>query len=172
MKLLFIFFVFILASCKDLGNLYTITRYGVYSKYHKISHFSISQFKLEYLDKNDIRPKNHVELMRYCCDIKPSLNKLKKVLFRDTSNYFWEYCKLDTSFVTNNSLSFKQKIDLIKLHEQQNNDLDLIKYKLPFQIEKGFVYQIFGLPDLDGSFYFCIDSSNKFIVQYQDAGPF
>jgi hypothetical protein len=42
----------------------------------------------------------------------------------------------------------------------------------PLEIEQGFVYQVFGLCDVDGSYYFCLDSlTNRLIVQYQDAGP-
>jgi len=42
---------------------------------------------------------------------------------------------------------------------------------LPFIIKKGFVYQIFGLPDLDGSYYFRLDADDKLIVQFSDSGP-
>ncbi len=40
------------------------------------------------------------------------------------------------------------------------------------KIERGFVYQVFGLCDVEGSYYFCKDSvGDKLIIQYQDAGP-
>lgn len=173
MKLLFLFSFFLLfmgVSCKKMPDQFTITENGVYSKKHKIIQFSISQFKKDGIDENDIRPKNHDELMRYCCKLKSSNYNIKAVLFRDTTNYLWELCKLDTSLVSNSTLSLQQKIDLVKLIEQKN--FDLSNYKIPFQIEKGFVYQIFGLPNFEGSYYFCTDNSNKLKVQYQDEGPF
>lgn len=175
MKLSFIFSFFLLSmcgSCKMVPNQFIITMNGVYSKKQKIIEFSISQFKIDGFDENGIRPKNHEELMRYCCKLKSSKHNIKNVLFKDTANYFWERCKLDTSLVSNSSLSLQQKIDLIKIKERKNPGLNLSNYKIPFQIEKGFVYQIFGLPNFEGSYYFYIDSSNKLKVQYQDGGPF
>jgi hypothetical protein len=153
-----------------LPNEFMITEKGVNSKKRKIIQFSISQFKSDSFNDNDIRPKNHEELMRYCCKVKSSQSRIKNVLFKDTTNYFWEFCKLDTSMVSNSALSMQQKIDLIKIREHKN--INLHNYKIPFQIEKGFVYQIFGLPDFEGSYYFCIDNFNKLKVQCQDQGSF
>lgn len=166
---------FIVAGCQDPAKSYSITIQGVFSKNAAIDHFSISQFKLDHQDLRDIRPKSHSELMRYCVDLKEKSLAQKIVLFdKSESDYQWTLCKLDTSLLANDSLSrlpFEEKLKYLNAREQSNKSSVNRTILFPFAVRKGYVYQIFGLPDIHGSYYFCLSADDKFLVQYVDQGP-
>jgi len=172
--LLFCFAIF-MTGCKYSSSSFQITKDGVLSKSRIITQFSISQYKIDSENLDDIRPNNHSELMRYCCELKNNRSGSKIILFKsDDSRYRWSLCKLDTSVVTNDSLNALTFEDKFRYFEERTKFEKRIPEKemtLPFIIKKGFVYQIFGLPDLDGSYYFRLDSDDKLIVQFFDSGP-
>ena len=168
-------FLLILSGCQSPSGNYKITSEGVFSKKYTITQFSISQFILDHDNLEDIRPIDHTELMRYCCELLKETNGEKNVFFNsDNSQYRWSLCRLDTTLITNdslNSLSLKDKLEYINQKDSLitfnlNDD-----FRLPFIIMPGYVYQIFGLPKLEGSYYFCLNSENKLLIQFADKGP-
>lgn len=176
MKRYMIFFLGLcLVGCQQALDIYQIKIDGVFAKSTIITQFSVSEFKMDHADLTDIRPKEHTELMRYCCYLKNGAKGDNKVLFNmDNLNYRWSLCKLDTHIVESdslNKLSFEEKLKYLNETDQYKNDKLVDGVTLPFQIRKGFVYQIFGLPNLEGSFYFLLNSNNKLIVQFVDKGP-
>lgn len=162
-------------GCKYSSSSFQITTDGVFSKSRIITQFSISQYKIDSQNLEDIRPKDHKELMRYCCELKADSSGSKKVLFKnDNSRYRWSLCKLDTSIVESdslNELTFRDKLIHLKERDKFEKYIPEDEMTLPFIIKKGFGYQIFGLPDLEGSYYFRLDSDDKLIVQFFDSGP-
>lgn len=172
--ILLLCFAIFMTECKYSSNSFQITVDGVFSKSRIITQFSISQYKIDSENLDDIRPNNHTELMRYCCELKANRSGSKKIQFKsDNSKYRWSLCKLDTSIVVNdslNALSFEDKLKHLKERNKFENHIPHDEMKLPFVIKKGFVYQIFGLPDLDGSYYFRLDSDDKLIVKFFDNG--
>ena len=139
-----------------------------------VDFFAISQFKRDHLDLIDIRPKKHIEVMRYCCEAKENRPRSKTVYFADTLNFRWSLCKLDTSYVTVETLnetSLKKVITetdiILKLPTNNQNAY----FKLPFSIDSGYVYQIFGLNDLNRSCYFCLDEEKNIVIQFFEKGP-
>ena len=154
-------------GCNSASQQYLITMNGIYSKEIGIQQFSISQFKAGKFDSTDIRPKDHTEIMRYCCSIRPGKTEKMSVLFKDTLDYKWEYCKLDTSLVDSNYNG--STVTSSTGNEIPNTNLSI---SLPFRIEKGYVYQIFGLTGVNGSFYFSLNNENELFIQFHDQGPF
>ncbi len=173
-RLVFIFYV-CLSGCTAREKLYQITVDGVTSRSKTITEFSISQFKKDHLDESDIRPNEHNELMRYCCKLSVE-NKGKKMVFfgKDTPNYTWSLCKLDTSLAMVDSLSnltVLQKLSRLKSRDSLKISINDENLKLPFVVQNGYVYQIFGLEKMEGSYYFCFNSEGKLIIQFVDKGP-
>jgi hypothetical protein len=162
-------------GCKYSSSFFQITKDGVFSNSRIITQFSISQYKIDSENLDNIRPNNHKELMRYCCVLKAYRSGSKKILFKsDNPRYRWSLCKLDTSIVANdslNALTFEDKSRYLEERAKFEKHIPEEEMTLPFIIKKGFVYQIFGLPDLDGSYYFRLDSVDKLIVQFFDSGP-
>lgn len=172
----FIWFFIVLSGCQDSSSTYRIKIEGVYSQRGSITNFSISQFNIDHEQLDDIRPHSHIELMRYCCELRTSKNGSKHVLFSpmDTINYDWFLCKLDTSIVSNdslNNLTFEEKLRYLHSRDRDQNIIRDNNLHLPFTIRKGYVYQIFGLRNLDGSYYFRLGPNNTLIVQFFDRGP-
>jgi len=167
--------IVIVFGCGYTSNSYQIKKDGVFSKKSIITQFSISQFKMDHKILDDIRPNEHTELMRYCFELKDDRKGNKGVLFKTGgSNHRWTLCKLDTTIIANdslNNLSFGEKLKYIKERDKLRTDSPSNDFPLPFAIQNGYVYQIFGLPNLKGSYYFCLDSDNKLLVQYEDGGP-
>lgn len=162
-----------LFGCSTKDN-YSIERFGLSSKYGEIVSFSISQFKSDSESLEDIRPINHTEVMRYCCEVKKSKNASSHVFFSDTSNYNWSLCLLDTSIVTNdslNNLSDGEKLKYIQMQNIKNSFVGASDYRIPFIVQKGYIYQLFGLNDLEGSFYFRLSDKGDFEVQFYESGP-
>lgn len=172
--ILLLCFTIFMTGCKYSSSSFQITKDGVFSKSRIITQFSISQYKIESENLDDIRPNSHTELMRYCCELKANKSGSKKILFKsDNSRYRWSLCKLDTSIVTNdslNALTFEDKSRYLEERTKFEKRIPKEEMALSFIIKKGFVYQIFGLPDLDGSYYFRLDSDDKLIVKFFDNG--
>jgi hypothetical protein len=130
---------------------------------------------MDHEDLSDIRPSTHVELMRYCCEIQMGGKGERTVFFKmNNTNYRWTLCKPDLSILTNDSLNhltFKEKLAFVQKQDSTKHEISSIHRQLPFQVEKGYVYQIYGFPNLEGSYYFCLSSGNELVVQYVDAGP-
>lgn len=153
---------------------YEISTDSVSHSFRKIEHFSISQYHRDNENLEDVRPNDRTELTRYCCELKQDGIAMNTVFFDDTINYLWRLCKLDTSIVVNdslNSLTLSQKLDYVEKMEEYDRLYNPTRFGTPFKIENGFVYKIFGLPRLAGSYYFYIDSLGKLIVQYHNEGP-
>ena len=129
------------------------------------------------IDITDIRPNNRNEVTRYCCSLNKNSKSSKEILFSNLNkNYKWSLCELDLSIVENdslNALSIEEKLEYTKRRELLESRVkdSVTKGSLPFTIQKGFVYHVFGLCNIEGSYYFCLDSTNKLLVQYQDGGP-
>ena len=116
--ILLLCFAIFMTGCKHSSSSFQITKDGVFSKSGIITQFSISQYKIDSENLGDVRPNNHTELMRYCCELKANRSGSKKILFKsDNSSYRWSLCKLDTSIVTNdslNALTFEDKFRYLK----------------------------------------------------------
>lgn len=169
----FTIFCIVLSGCFTKDN-YSIERVGLSSKNSGVESFSISQFKSDSQSKEDIRPVNHTEVMRFCCEVKKGKKALRRVLFSDTSNYRWSLCLLDTSIVTNdslNKLSDEEKRRYIKEQNIANGLKGKSDFQIPFVIQRGYVYQLFGLDNLDGSFYFRLSDQGDLKVQFFESGP-
>lgn len=165
----------VLCGCYYGQDRYVLTAEGVYSKSAPIRQFSITQYPIDHDGMDDIRPMSHVEVMRYCCELRPNRNPSRRVLFSsaDGRNYRWSLCKLDTSIISNdslNSLSFEEKLKYADRKKADRSPIDQ-RFNLPFNVKRGYVYQIFGLKNLNGSFYFRLDSNNRLVVQFFDNGP-
>ena len=165
----------VLSSCQYGLDRYTITPDGIYSKSGPIREFSITQYPIDHDGMEDIRPLSHFEVMRYCCELRPNRSPSKRVFFssNDGRTYRWSLCKLDISIIANDSLNnlpFEEKLKYADRKKADRSTIDQ-SVNLPFNIEQGYVYQIFGLKDLDGSYYFRLDSNNRLIVQFFDRGP-
>jgi len=181
MKFLIIVLTLNCMSCKYVikpSHLYSIDKNGVASKSGcTIETMSISQFNRDHNNFNDIRPNNHNEVTRYCCWLNNNSKGSSKISFSMTNrHYSWFLCKPDESILENdslNNLTVREKLEYIKRKEllEPDNKNYLHQESLPFKIKKGYVYQIFGLCDVEGSYYFCLDANNKLIVQYFDSGP-
>jgi len=138
---------------------------------------SISQLNLDHSNLNDIRPNAKNEVTRYCCWLNKNSKGSSSISFwKANSNYRWFLCKWDMSIIENdslNNLTLQEKLDYTKRMEQiRLKDKNFVhRDSFPFIIQKGYVYQVFGLCDVEGSFYFCLDSTDNLIVQYVDRGP-
>lgn len=167
------FLIILIVHCGDKGNSTRVTVDGVYS-FHQITQFSISKFKRNNESLTDIRPENHEEIMRFCCDLKDKHKPATFVFFNmSDTNYSWHLCKLNTSLIENDSLrslSFEEKLKFLQT-DTTYNKTPFVKQQLPFVIETGYVYQLFGIRDLNGSLYFCLNNSGKLLVQFVDKGP-
>jgi len=168
-------------SCKLVlppSERYTITQKGIRSKTGcQITNMSISKFRRDDESDSDIRPKDRNEITRYCCWLKNGRRGKRRISFLEADgNYSWYLCKLDMSILESDSLNSLTLTD--KLAYSKKMELEAIKDKnyvhrdsFPLIVQKGYVYQVFGLCDVDGSYYFCLDANGKLIVQYKDAGP-
>ena len=167
--------VLLVGGCQSREKAYKISKEGVFSNHTIITQFSISQFPMDHLNTDDIRPHSHVETMRYCCELKKNQHGKTKIIFAtNDSNYRWNLCKLDMSLIENdslNNLSFEAKLQYLKERNRHRTYVPSDHFRLPFQVDKGYVYQIFGLPNLEGSYYFRLDSDDKLLVQFVDMGP-
>lgn len=140
----FSFYLMILVGCNIIlhpSERYRITLKGIKAR----TGCKITYMSISKFNRNDVSKG----------DIRP---KEKNEIIRYS-------CWLNEGFKGVSSISF----------DKINNGYSWFPKKegtAPFIVERGFVYQAFGLCDINGSYYFCIDSvTNKFVVQYQDAGP-
>lgn len=181
MKIWLLFFILTCLNCNyslALSERYTIDINGIKSRTGcTIENMSISQYSRDHNNLEDIRPNNINEITRYCCWLNKDAKGSDEVSFwKSNSNYRWYLCKLDMSILENDSLNalpLQEKLVYIKKMEmiKSNNKNHAQRDSFPFNIQKGYVYRVFGLCDIEGSYYFCLDSTNKLIVQYQDGGP-
>lgn len=174
LQVLVLCFGIIIFGCKSSLNPVKITKEGIFFDDRVINQFSISQFKDDSKSLSDIRPNNHTEVMRYCCELKAGGKGNNKVLFKDdNSMYRWRLCLLDTSNVKHNGVNPTAFTDSSKVLEEINKFKEHVGKEiiLPFTIEKGYVYQLFGIPDIEGSYYFRIKADGELIVQFFDNGP-
>ncbi len=181
MKNLIFFFIFLSQaySCSLAPpDRYEIDITGIKSRTEcTIENLSISQYYRDNNSLDDIRPNNRNEVTRYCCSLNKNSKSSKEILFSNLNkNYKWSLCELDLSIVENdslNALSIEEKLEYTKRRELLESRVkdSVTKGSLPFTIQKGFVYHVFGLCNIEGSYYFCLDSTNKLLVQYQDGGP-
>lgn len=181
MKNLIFAFCFLLIDCRFVlpeHKRYTIDKSGIKSRTGcMIENMSISQYNRDTSYTSDIRPKDRNEVTRYCCWLNKDYKGSNYISFsKPTLSYRWYLCKPDMSILENdslNSLTLKEK--LAYLEEKEKRALVdknyLHKDSFPFIIQKEYVYKVFGLCNVEGSYYFCLDSNNKLIVQYQDRGP-
>jgi len=144
MKNLLIFFLLFVFGCKLIippSERYRITQKGIRSK----TGCKLTNMSISQFKRDDVSLE----------DIRP---KTKIEIYRYN-------CEIKEGFIGSSFISF----------EKNNKGYNWSPVKagnVPIIIEKGYVYQVFGLCDLEGSYYFCLDStSQKLIVQYQDAGP-
>ena len=180
MKKLFVILFFFVACNVTLGpsERYIIDRTGIKSRTGCIlENISISQYKRDHDNLNDIRPININEVTRYCCSLNENSKGGDEIYFlKATPNYQWYLCKLNTNIVENDSLNnlpLQEKLQYIKRMElAMISDKNYIhRDSFPFNIQQGYVYRVFGLCDIEGSYYFCLDGSNKLVIQYFDKGP-
>ncbi|HEY6437643.1 MAG TPA: hypothetical protein VIY47_13710 [Ignavibacteriaceae bacterium] len=181
MKNTIIFFILLCLSCNHSlppSERFTVDINGVTSRTGcVIETMSISQYNVDHNNLNDIRPNNRNEITRYCCWLKNDSKGSTKISFLNASpNYRWYLCKLDMSILENdslNGLSEQEKLAYIKREEiialRDKNYVH--RDSFPFIIQRGYVYHMFGLCNIEGSYYFRLDATNKLIVQYQDGGP-
>lgn len=180
MKNLLVILYFFLACNDTLSppERYIIDRTGIKSRTGCIlENISISQYNLDHDNFKDIRPINRNEVTRYCCSLNENSKGSDEISFlKATSNYRWYLCKLNTNIVENDSLNnlpLQEKLEYIKRMELATiSDKNYVhRDSFPFNIQQGYVYRVFGLCDIEGSYYFCLDSLNKLVIQYFDRGP-
>ena len=90
-------------------------------------------------------------------------------------NYRWYLCKLDLHIVENDSLqnlTLEQKLNYVEMMDKVTlSDSEYVhRRSFPLSIEHGYVYHIFGLCDVEGSYYVCLEASGELIIQYFDRG--
>ena len=117
--------------------------------------------------------KSSEEVLRVCCE-PVSHTELKRQLYFKKKNvgYHWNFCTLDLRFVENDSLknlSLEEKLEILRRegHIGSPEHFDTI----PINFKVGTWYHIFGLEDIEGSFYFYVEKDGAFKVEYFDGGP-
>jgi len=151
-------------------NTYKITLDGIKSKGNtELQRFTIALYNKP---EGQMRPyPTSKELARYCFEFDSVKKSCKTVSFTESNNhYVWSRCDLDLSYVETDSLKslpLKQKLALI------HKDTLAIKLftRMPFSISQDTLYHVFGLDEIEGSYYMALDENNTLIVDYFDGGP-
>ncbi|MCF8373974.1 MAG: hypothetical protein K9H64_20285 [Bacteroidales bacterium] len=135
-----------------------------------INNFTISELEVSSIGGNGL-PIKEKDIVQYCC--KSSSKSLKKKIYfnRKNKGYKWFYCTLNLDFIEVDSLkklSEEQKLTMIHQVRGENMYFDTI----PFRFEAGKWYHLYGLENVEGSYYIHFNIKKEFIVKYFEGGPF
>ena len=133
---------------------------------------SIERLTVAQIDVSEISPEGipvrFREHARFCCEVKPNSSAKKRIdLKSENEAYRWFLCNLNTRFAEDDSLknlSIKEKLAIVDVGEVKYLD------KLPFDLNSGEWFQVFGLADVDGAYYVRMDENEGFVVKYYEGG--
>ncbi len=177
--ILFVFLALVTFSCKTFiakENRYDINLTGICSRtFCKMETMFIYVYpKDSILNEKDIRPTNRKEINTIKCEIKNGMSASSCISFASKqSNYNWYY--LDFGILENdslNALSEKEKLKYVADRERKNFKDSSYKKPFPFVVEQRYVYEVAGLCSVNGSYFFCLNSENKIIKQFQEIQGF
>lgn len=150
---------------------YTITENYILSIY-EIDSFSIAEIEVTDIGENGI-PYNYQEIARVTCE--SNLGTDRKIFFhKENAGYSWTFSNLDLRFVEADSLkdlSVEEKLRILR--DEGAFDGEVTHFKtMPLKFDIGKWFHLFGLKNIQGSYFIFVKPDGSLLVRYFDGGPF
>ena len=138
--------------------------------------FSFSIAKLDVQQLNNLGfPGTFTETDRVTCRLENG-TKAKKIFFhKENAGYVWYKSSPNYDFENNdslNKLSTSEILEFLKKEGVLKNAHKNRYLTIPFELESGNWYHLFGLNDIEGSYFIYVNKDRTFKTYYFDGGPY